>query len=335
MLKKIHIVHEILFPCSKRLFNCLLLFLIGCSGCQNNDKQSLRSWMGDSGKIKVLSSIAQIGDLAAEIGGERVDSWTLIQGTLDPHSYELVKGDGEKLERADIVFFNGLGLEHGANLSQWLKTSEKSSALGDYILEHYPEKILYKGKALDPHIWMDISLWQLIIDPIVDRLSKADPQNALYFQKRAAALQERMDKTHLEVLGMLHQIPASKRYLVTSHDAFHYFTKSYLSEENESDWASRFTAPEGLAPDGQLSPVDIQRIIDYLHQHRVEVIFPESNVSRDSIRKIATAGMELGLKVRICQETLYGDAMDGDNLHYLDMMRHNAEIITKYLKGSP
>jgi hypothetical protein len=52
-------------------------------------------------------------------------------------------------------------------------------------------------------------------------------------------------------------------------------------------------------------------------------------VSRDSIHKIATAGKELGLEIRICSEPLYGDAMSG--LAYLEMMKHNAETIAKYL----
>ncbi len=288
--------------------------------------------MADSGRIKALSTIAQIGDLASEIGGERVDSWTLIQGALDPHSYELVKGDGEKLERADVIFFNGLGLEHGASLSSWLHSSEKATAAGDRILRQAPEKILYKGRSIDPHIWMDISLWMGTVDLIVERFSAADPQGASYYQERGLRLRERMEMTHREIVGELHAIPAERRYLVTSHDAFHYFTRSYLAEEGEKDWADRFAAPEGLAPDGQLSPVDIQRIIDYVKLHRVSVLFPESNVSRDSIRKIANAGGELGLPIVICTEKLYGDAMDGD-IHYLEMMRRNSQTIAKHLKG--
>ena len=317
----------------RRIFGAslLILFLMSAWGCQNQNRQSLHSWMADTGRIKALSTIAQIGDLAAEIGGERVDSWTLIQGALDPHSYELVKGDGEKLERADVIFFNGLGLEHGASLSTWLHSSEKAAAVGDRILRQHPELIIYKGRSIDPHIWMDISLWMLSVDLIVERFAALDPEGASYYQERGRLMQERMEKAHREILDLLHKIPLEKRYLVTSHDAFHYFTRRYLAEDKEREWADRFAAPEGLAPDGQLSPIDIQRIIDYVRLHRVSVLFPESNVSRDSIRKIVNAGEELGLHMTICSEKLYGDAMDGENIRYLDMIRHNAETIEKYL----
>ena len=104
----------------------------------------------------------------------------LIQGDLDPHSYEMVKGDGEKLSGADLIFYNGLGLEHGASLSAILQGSPNAMAIGEKIKSICPERILMRGGAIDPHIWMDISLWQKGIDPIVEALSGADPEGALF-----------------------------------------------------------------------------------------------------------------------------------------------------------
>lgn len=302
----------------------LPLLLIGCS-CKNR----ATDWMQDNEKLKVLSTTAQIGDLVTAIGKDRVDGWVLIQGDLDPHSYEMVKGDGEKLARADLIFYNGLGLEHGASLSTLLQDSPKATAIGEKIRSACPERILKRGKAIDPHIWMDISLWQKGIDPIVEALSQADPEGASFYHEQGAILAEQMETTHLEVRARLQEVPSEKRYLVTSHDAFHYFTRSYLADAEEVDWAGRFAAPEGLAPEGQLNPRDIQKIIDFLRVKKISVLFPESNVSRDSIHKIATAGRELGLEIHICSEPLYGDAMSG--LAYLEMMRHNADTIAKYL----
>jgi manganese/zinc/iron transport system substrate-binding protein len=191
----------------------------------------------------------------------------------------------------------------------------------------YPDLLLKKGEVIDPHIWMDITLWQKGIAPIVEGLSQIDPEGRAYYQEQGALLSQEMEKTHLELKSRMQQIPAEKRYLVTSHDAFSYFTRQYLAEGD--DWTDRFAAPEGLAPEGQLSSRDIQKIIQYLKKYQITVLFPESNVSRDAIRKIAAAGKELGLNVRICAEPLYGDAMNG--LGYLEMMRHNAEVIAKWI----
>ncbi len=293
-------------------------------GCQPNQQ----TWTSE-GKVKILSTTAQIGDLVTEIGGERVEAQVLIQGNLDPHSYEIVKGDLEKLSGADLIFYNGLGLEHGASLSSLLKNSEKAVPIGEKIGTENPEKILIKDGAFDPHIWMDISLWQKGIAPIVEAMSQKDPAGAEYYQRRGRLLEEKMGAAHGQVQSLLQKIPSNRRYLVTSHDAFHYFTRSYLADPGESNWAERFAAPEGLAPEGQLNPRDILKIIDFLKLRKVSVLFPESNVSKDSIRKIATAGKELGLEIQICTEPLYGDAMS--NLAYLEMMQKNAETIAKYL----
>jgi manganese/zinc/iron transport system substrate-binding protein len=306
----------------KVILSCLLpLLFTACSGLD-------KGYTG-GGKVKILSTTSQIHDLVAYVGGERVDAQVLIRGSLDPHSYEIVKGDAEKLEKSSLIFYNGLGLEHGASLSAWLQASSKAIAIGEKIIQLEPNRILKKNEVLDPHIWMDISLWQKGIDPIVEALSEADPEGAIQYKERGAKLKEEMAKAHQDLLLQMQKVPAQKRYLVTSHDAFQYFTRSYLAEPGELHWEDRFAAPEGLAPEGQLNPKDIKKIIDFLRDKKISVIFPESNVSRDSLRKIATAGKEMGLEIRICQEPLYGDAMGG--LPYLEMMRYNIQTIAKYL----
>lgn len=307
----------------KIIQGALLLFAVGCQTAKTAPEQT--------NKKKVLSTIAQIGDLVAQIGGDRIESQVLVRGELNPHSYELVKGDDEKIAQSQIIFYNGLGLEHGASVSAMLASHPNALAVGEKIGQIRPDSILWKGNQIDPHIWMDISLWQEAVDPIADRLSSMDPEGTEYYQARAAALKQEMSNSHEKVYQKLQSIPSEKRFLVTSHDAFHYFTRSYLADPGETDWAKRFAAPEGLAPDGQLNPIDLQKIVTHLNEYHIEVLFPESNVSRDSIRKIAAAGKQLGLDLRICREALYGDAMRGT---YLEAMEHNAQAIAHCLEGS-
>jgi manganese/zinc/iron transport system substrate-binding protein len=310
------------------------------AGCSKQERaREFKNWLEDNGKIKVLSTTAMIDDLVKGVGKERVDALTLIQGELDPHSYQLVKGDDEKLSFAQLIFFNGLGLEHGPSLKRHLENNAKAVPLGDRIELSNPSLILYVNDQRDPHIWMDISLWARTVPFIEESLSRIDPSNASYYKENAKQLQKEMAKAHDEVQRILHEIPPHKRYLVTSHDAFNYFTRAYLSEGNETatgEWKKRFAAPEGLAPESQLSALNIKDIIEYLKLHQVDLIFPESNVSRDSIRKIIQAGQEKGLEVKMACCPLYGDAMgkqgsDGDT--YLKMIIHNARILADHMDG--
>ena len=303
-----------------RYIFCLITLLCGCS----SEPSKLDGWMKPNGKIKVLSTTAMIDDIVARVGREKIDSITLVTGDIDPHSYELLKGDDEKLQFANLIFYNGLGLEHGASLRTRLENHSNAVSIGAFLQQKHPESIIKRGNQLDPHIWLDVALWADIVDPIVEALCKIDPSSSAEFQKNGKVVKEEMLQLHQNLMNQLAQIPEEKKYLVTSHDAFNYFSRRYLGGQD------RFHAPEGLAPDGQLSSHDIQRIMDLLKQFHITVLFPESNVSRDSLKKITAASQEQGTAVKVAQEHLYADALgepgsDADT--YFKMMNHNVRVL--------
>lgn len=279
-----------------------------------------------------------IEDVVKNIGGDHVDAIVLVKGELDPHTYQLVKGDDEKLAFSQLIFFNGLGLEHGPSLREYLKISEKAIGVGDHIYKEFPDQILRYNGTIDPHIWMDMSMWMLIIDPIVEALSNKDPDHRNAYLSNGQKLFHQLRQKHWELKSVMGKVPDEKRYLVTSHDAFNYFARNYLATDEErknGTWNQRFQAPEGLAPDSQLSTTDIRLIIEHMKKYDIETIFPESNVSQSSIRKLLDAGREEGLKLNIASDYLYGDAMGGpgsDGDTYSKMIEHNVRTIAKFLK---
>jgi manganese/zinc/iron transport system substrate-binding protein len=282
-----------------------------------------------------------VSDLVTKVGGEYVDNLCLIGPELDPHSYQLVKGDDEKLSFAHIVFFSGLGLEHGPSLHNYLASNEKAVALGDAIAKASPEAIIQIDGQTDPHIWLDISLWRQALPAIVQTLSDHDPAHAEVFRANAQKLYKHMDEAHQAVKKELASVPDNKRYLVTSHDAFNYFARAYMASPNElkSDaWMQRFQSPEGLAPDSQLSSKHIQEILTHLKKYRIRTIFPESNVSKDSLRKLVQAAEEQGMHIVIAEEPLYADAMGPNGSEaesYTGMLLHNARTLQQFMNGQP
>src|SRR5262245_31645252 len=122
--------------------SCLALLLV--LGCARKER------IDGTNQKKILCTIAQIGNLVSKIGGERVEVCVLVRGELNPHSYELVKGDDEKIGGADLLFYNGLGLEHGASLSAMLRSHPNGFAIGDCIADLHPEKILWVDQMKDP-----------------------------------------------------------------------------------------------------------------------------------------------------------------------------------------
>lgn len=315
----------------------LICFSLFCPSCTNSSPSQPSSSL--DAKPKVLCTISMISDLVTAIGQDRVEVITLIKEELDPHSYELVKGDDEKLKAANLILFNGLGLEHGPLICRQLASHPNCAAIGDYIQKNNPEVILITDNQIDPHIWMDVSIWSQGIPLIVEKLSSLSPEDASFFAQNGKALKTQMDQIHQEILSLMKEIPDDKRYLVTCHDAFFYFAKCYLSSDQErgsNNWRDRFIAPEGLAPDSQLSTNDIKRVLQYIEKYQVKIVFPEYNVNQDSMYKILEASKKLGLNVRLAKEPLYGDTMSKrsqKNESYLDFIYHNAQIINQQLKG--
>lgn len=324
-----------------RFFNALFaLLLFFCIGCSNSSSAcNTREWKDATDGHRVLATTAMIGNIVARIGGDSIHCLTLICGELDPHSYQLVKGDDEKLALAEAIFCNGLGLEHGPSLAEALRDNPKAYAVGDYIANQYPEEILYVDRQIDPHIWMDVSLWSQMIPYVKDTLIRLDPQHEALYTQNSEQLMKEMKQAHEEIQMLLAKVPPEKRYIVTSHDAFQYFTRAYLATEQErlhGGWEVRFAAPEGLAPESQVSARDIQMILQHLLQYHIQVLFPESNLNRDALRKIVQAAGDNGLQVHLADVALYGDAMGpkgSEGETYMGMLRHNAQVIYRFLMG--
>lgn len=309
------------------VFLCVVIGVFLFCACGRRDESESRFWQ-ENGRLKVVSTTAMIHDLVATIGGEQIDATVLIRGGLDPHSYELVKGDGEKFERADLIFCNGLNLEHGYSLRRYLTSSDKAVSLGDMLLQKEGAVIYAEGQC-DPHIWMDISLWLEVVDPIVEALSKALPESRAQFCARGEELKKAMHKADDHAYTALQRFPQELRYLVTSHNAFNYFARRYLAamgEEKDEAWRCRVQAPEGLSPEAQLKLSDLQALLMHIEKHKIATLFPESGMNRDTLNKIIDTAASRGLHVTLAKEALLSDAM-GHMPSYLHMMEYNVQAI--------
>jgi manganese/zinc/iron transport system substrate-binding protein len=313
-----------------------ILFSTACSPSKQESNSDLDQWVRGSGKPRILATTAIVGGLVQIVGGDNIDLLILMGRDLDPHSYEVVKGDAEKFKYADLVFSNGLFLEHSGSMQSELRRHKGSIRLGDILAKKYPQEILFVSGQPDPHIWMDLSIWSKCVDPIVQSLSEKDPSHAKEYEKRGKELVDLLQEKELEVMKKIHTIPENKRYLVTSHDAFNYFGRRYLATETEiktGEWRERVRAIQGLAPDEQISPLEILEIVDHIVKRNIGVIFPEANLSQDALRKVVDSCQRKGKNVSLCKETLYGDTLGGKS--YIYMIDHNVGVLLHCLQEAP
>ena len=320
------------------LFILMVVITISCTDPVHiNRMQTINDWMKNNNKVKVLCTTEMIGDIVKAVGGNHINLITLISGNLGPHNYEIVKGDDEKIRNADIVFFNGLGLESTPSLNHLLKSQKKSISIGKWIMKNYPHDVYIIKGQVDPHIWLDISIWQKIITPIVDALIEVDPEHSNEFKANGKKTLNHMEKTHYEIKMYLQEIPEEKRYIITSHNSLNYFTRAYLSTNEElknGNWKNRYNSPEGLMPNVHMNLVDIQRIIDFITKYNIKTLFAEANVSTDSLKKIIDAAKKKKIYVHLSEEPLYCDTLgESTENNYIKMMQHNAYVIEKYLNN--
>ncbi|WP_348660376.1 metal ABC transporter solute-binding protein, Zn/Mn family [Chlamydiifrater volucris] len=305
----------------------LVIAVTGCSS-QSSSKQK------QSRTPYILSTNRMIHDCVKVVVGDSVQCNVLINGELDPHSYEIVKGDSDKIAGADLIFCCGLGLEHTLSMRKLLEGNPKVVSLGDRLAEEKKFKVLCDEGVMDPHIWLDVGIWKHVAHEIARSLSKIYPELSSTFFSNADNLLEAMDKLDAWAKQSIGSVPLNKRFLVTGHSAFNYFSYSYLAidkEREDGSWRKRCTSPEGVSPEVQIGIRDIIRVADYICEHCVEVVFPEESLSQDSLKKIVSC-LKKKHPLRLSKRPIYSDNIPVGGT-YFDMFKHNIVLITEELGG--
>lgn len=308
-------------------------FLCFVSCCLLNSCSSNKEDKPIDEKIYVLSMNRMIYDCVSRITGDRVRNIVLIDGAIDPHSYEMVKGDEDRMALSQLIFCNGLGLEHSASLRKHLEGNPKVVDLGSRLLNNKSFELLSENGFPDPHIWTDMQVWSAAVKEMAAALVQKFPQYAEEFQSNADRILSEMKELDHWAVRSLGTIPEKNRYLVTGHNAFSYFTRRYLSssEERESgDWKKRCISPEGLSPEAQISIRDIMRVVEYICVNDVGVVFLEDTLNQDALRKIVCCSKS-GQKIRLAKSPLYSDNVCNN---YFDTFQHNVRTITEELGGT-
>ena len=163
----------------KFVFVALISSLFFSCYAENTEKAQ-----SNSSQIEVVCTTGMVADLAKEIGGNRVNVIGLMGPGVDPHYYKASQGDLKKLEKADVVLYNGLFLE-GKMESLFTQVGQRKrvvavvSNLSEDQLLQPPE---FEGN-FDPHVWFDVELWSQTIDVVVTALVSVDPEGIEVYRK--------------------------------------------------------------------------------------------------------------------------------------------------------
>ena len=277
--------------------------------------------------MPVVASFSILGDVAQQIGGERVAVQSLVGANQDAHAYNLTSGDIKKIREARLVLLNGLGLEK-AELQRAVKQSKVASAeatagikplaADEHHHEHGHDHDHDHGE-FDPHVWNDPVLMQRYAANVAIALIKADPAGSRYYQQRFKDYQHVLNQLNNYANQQFGAVAPAKRKVLTGHDSFAYLGKRYQV---------KFISPQGVSSEAEPSARQIAAIIRQIKAENVKAVFTEN--IKDG-RMIARIAKETGVKV---SGGLYADALSSGAPAgtYADMFRYNVRVMSEAMK---
>jgi ABC-type Zn uptake system ZnuABC Zn-binding protein ZnuA len=285
----------------------------------------------------------------------------LIGPGINPHNFSAVPSDLRVVERADIIFINGLGLEENVlddiaataagyivPVSDGIRIIGADEEADEHAHdedehdddehahdddehdddEHDDDEHAHEHAEGDPHVWMDPASAAVWVRNMVQVLSSADPTNTYAYQRNGNAYLEQLNELDTEIRAMISVIPLEKRKLVLDHQAFTYFAEAY-------DFEVTGAIIPGTTSNAEPSARDIAALSRLLKEEQVKAIFVGETASSNLKKLAETLTKEIGgnQEVRIMATLTGALALEGERGDtYLDLIRYNAEQVVNGLR---
>jgi ABC-type Zn uptake system ZnuABC Zn-binding protein ZnuA len=272
-------------------------------------------------RLQVVTTVAPITSIVANVAGDHADVRGVIPEGSDSHTYEPKPSVAALFSKADVVFVNGLALEDPtrALAERNIPSGAQVIQLGSIALT--PEQYIYDfsfprdGGKPNPHLWTNPPMARCYAVIAGSVLAKADPANAAFYRINADRFAVKLDDLDRRFREASATVPAKRRKLLTYHDAYAYFAKTYGWTVIGAIQVSSFEDP---------TPRDVTRLIAQVKREKVPAIFG-SEVFPSPV--LAQIGREAHVKY---VDTLRDDDLPGtpgDSDHsYLALMK--ADFVT-------
>lgn len=276
-----------------------------------------------------VATIGMIADVADVVAGPCIHVDVLMGPGIDPHLYQASASDVRLFQEADAIFYSGYSLE-GQLGEVFDRLSDQKPTIAVSPTAIAPANLITVQDVygIDPHLWMDASLWGEIAPVIAETLAMLAPDCAEDLQHRASDYQDQLTALHGWIGESIASIPEDRRVLVTAHDAFAYFGRAYDIE---------VAGVQGISTESEAGVADIRNMVDIVVERAVPAVFIESTINPRTIQAVIDGAAERGQEIVIGGE-LYSDAMGEPGSAggtYIGMLYENAVTITNALGGTP
>ena len=179
----------------------------------------------------------------------------------------------------------------------------------------------------DPHVWTSPANAIVQVTNIGAALENASPESAELLSSRTQSYIDRLNDLDAWAHTSLETVPADKRVLFTSHDAFGYFSAAY-GVTFKGAALSDFNAQQ----DATAQKID--ETAKAVTDSGAVAIFAENSNNPESVDKVARTA---GVKAIVGDEALYGDSLGdpgSDGETYIGSILHNVTNLTKAWDGT-
>ena len=238
----------------------------------NTTQPSLISSNTNESRIKVVASFYPVYEFVKEIGGNKVDVTSLIPIGVEPHDYEPTIQQIQNAETADLVVYNGAGLE------KWIdKINAKFKVEASQGLNLLMSNDTGNSGTYDLHVWLDPILAEMEVENIRDALVKIDPANTQYYKANADRFIGKLNDLDYRIKTEL--ATCNKKDFIAFHNAFTYFANRYGLNQH--------SVHQGLTPEGEVLPQRLQGVIELARDLGLHIVYSEDLVDPRSSEVIA------------------------------------------------
>jgi zinc/manganese transport system substrate-binding protein len=271
----------------------------------------------------ILTSTTFLADITRNIAGDRVQVESLLSPRADPHEYQAVPSDVQKIAQSTMVIVNGLEYDQ---FIQPLLESAGGTRLEVTASEGLEPRQMTEetGETVtDPHMWMDPARVLKYVENIRDGLTKADPEGSDIYKANADAYIFQLKELDIWITQQVAQIPQDRRLLVTNHDSLGYFAEHY-------GFRVIGTIVPGVSSEAAPSAQQIAALIDEIKSTGAPAVFLNVSDNPQLADQIATE-TNIAVVTDLYIETL--SQSDGPAATYIDMMKHNVTQIVEALRS--
>ncbi len=283
--------------------------------------------------MTIFCTTGQVADAIRNLVGDSAKVVGIMGPGVDPHRYQALPADMLALKQADMVFYNGLHLEgRMTDTLESFAAKKPVVAMAEILVERQDKRLRQPSEFegfYDPHVWHDVMLWADCVDHAAERLAAFDPANAESYRERAQAYRERLVELDSTCREQIASIPEDRRVLVTTHDAFGYFSVAYGLEA---------IGLKGISTEDEADFQHIDEVRDLIVSRKVPAVFVESSTPPALMRQLVELCGKAGHKLHVgltAEDELYADALgppDSGADTYEGMIRANVDRIVRGLR---